>query len=411
LVETLLRWLDNFPLVTQALEALALLVAAAVLYFVIRRFLVTTARQAAARSTTVWDDSMVTHGVFARLAHIPPALLVYFGVGLIPNLNETLILLTERVAASLLFIVAARGAAAVLSAANEIYERNPANRSRPIKGYLQVVKIALYLLAALLAVATLTDQSPLLFLSGIGAMTAVLLLVFRDTILSLVASIQLSGNDMVQLGDWIEMPAYGADGDVIDVALHTVKVQNWDKTITTIPTHALIAEAFKNWRGMSESGGRRIKRSLLLDVSTVRFLEPEEITRLGDWALLREYIATKHNELQTWNESDGRDGAINADIRRLTNLGTLRAYVEAYLKVHPRIHQGMTLLVRQLQATERGVAIEIYCFTSTTEWNAYEGIQADIFDHLYALLPDLGLRAFQPPTGADLAALSENPPR
>lgn len=411
MVETLLRWLNNFPLVAQALEALVLLLAAGVLYFVIRRFLVTTARRTAARSTTVWDDAMVTHGVFARLAQIPPALLVYLGVGLIPNLNETLVLLTERVAAALLFVVAARGAAAVLSAVNDIYEQNPANRSRPIKGYLQVVKIALYLLAALLAVATLTDQSPLLFLSGIGAMTAVLLLVFRDTILSLVASIQLSGNDMVQLGDWIEMPAYGADGDVIDVALHTVKVQNWDKTITTIPTHALIAEAFKNWRGMSESGGRRIKRSLLLDVSTVRFLEPEEVARLGQWALLREYIATKHNELQTWNESDGRDRAINADIRRLTNLGTLRAYIEAYLKVHPQIHQGMTLLVRQLQPTERGVAIEIYCFTSTTEWNAYEGIQADIFDHLYALLPDLGLRAFQPPTGADLNALSETLPR
>jgi miniconductance mechanosensitive channel len=410
-VETVLRWLKNFPLVAQAIEALVLLLAAGVLYFVIRRFLVTTARRTAARSTTVWDDALVTHGVFARLAQIPPALLVYLGVSLIPNLNETLVLLTERVAAALLFVFAARGAAAVLSAANDIYEQNPANRSRPIKGYLQVVKIALYLLAALLAVATLTDQSPLLFLSGIGAMTAVLLLVFRDTILSLVASIQLSGNDMVQLGDWIEMPAYGADGDVIDVALHTVKVQNWDKTITTIPTHALIAEAFKNWRGMSESGGRRIKRSLLLDVSTVRFLEPEEVSRLSQWALLREYIATKHDELQTWNESDGRDRAINADIRRLTNLGTLRAYIEAYLKVHPRIHQGMTLLVRQLQATERGVAIEIYCFTSTTEWNAYEGIQADIFDHLYALLPDLGLRVFQPPTGADLAALSETLPR
>lgn len=411
MVETVLRWLKNFPLVAQAIEALVLLLAAGVLYFVIRRFLVTTARRTAARSTTVWDDALVTHGVFARLAQIPPALLVYLGVSLIPNLNETLVLLTERVAAALLFVFAARGAAAVLSAANDIYEQNPANRSRPIKGYLQVVKIALYLLAALLAVATLTDQSPLLFLSGIGAMTAVLLLVFRDTILSLVASIQLSGNDMVQLGDWIEMPAYGADGDVIDVALHTVKVQNWDKTITTIPTHALIAEAFKNWRGMSESGGRRIKRSLLLDVSTVRFLEPEEVSRLSQWALLREYIATKHDELQTWNESDGRDRAINADIRRLTNLGTLRAYIEAYLKVHPRIHQGMTLLVRQLQATERGVAIEIYCFTSTTEWNAYEGIQADIFDHLYALLPDLGLRVFQPPTGADLAALSETLPR
>ena len=403
MVETLSQWLTAFPVLAHVLKLTALLACAALLYTVVHRLLVTTARRAAARSTTIWDDALVGHGVFGRLAYAPPAVLVYYGAGVLPGLNETLVVLIERVSLALLFVVAARAAVGVLSALNDIYDRNPANRSRPIKGYLQVVKIALYLLAALLAVATLTDESPLLFLSGIGAMTAVLLLVFRDTILSLVASFQLSGNDMVQVGDWIEMPAYGADGDVIDVALHTVKVQNWDKTITTIPTHALIADSFKNWRGMSESGGRRIKRSLLIDLSTVRFLDEAEIDRLGCWALLRDYVAGKRDELHEWNAIDGRDPAINADIRRLTNLGTLRAYIEAYLAAHPRIHQGMTLLVRQLQPTDRGVAIEIYCFTNTTEWNAYEGIQADIFDHLYALLPDLGLRAFQTPAGSDFA--------
>ena len=407
MVETLSQWLTAFPVLGQLLKLAALFTGAALLYTLVYRVLVTTARRAVARSASAWDDVLVEHGVFGRLAYAPPALLVYYGASLLPEVNETLVVLIERVSLALLFVVAARAATGVLSALNDIYDGNPANRSRPIKGYLQVVKIALYLVAALLAVATLTDESPALFLSGIGAMTAVLLLVFRDTILSLVASIQLSGNDMVKVGDWIEMPAYGADGDVIDVALHTVKVQNWDKTITTIPTHALIAESFKNWRGMSESGGRRIKRSLLIDLSTVRFLDEAELERLGRWALLRDYVTAKRDELRDWNTSDGRDLAINADIRRLTNLGTLRAYIEAYLKAHPHIHQGMTLLVRQLQPSDRGVAIEIYCFTNTTQWNAYEGIQADIFDHLYALLPDLGLRAFQTPAGSDLARWTE----
>ena len=249
------------------------------------------------------------------------------------------------------------------------------------------------------------DRSPLLFLSGIGAMTAVLLLVFRDTILSLVASVQLTGNDMIHVGDWIEMPKYGADGDVIDIALHTVKVQNWDKTITTIPTHALISDAFKNWRGMSRSGGRRIKRSLHIDVASVRFLEDTEIERLSQWALLRDYLSGKRDELAQWNATEGRNAAVNADIRRLTNLGTLRAYIEQYLRAHPKIHQGMTLLVRQLQPTDRGLPIELYCFTNTTEWNAYESIQADVFDHLFAILPELGLRAYQSPSGADIAEI------
>ena len=218
----------------------------------------------AKRTRTLWDDALVEEKVFGRLAHLPPALVVYYGIQFVPELNDTVEILIQRVAFSILSVVAARALTAFLSAANVIYASNPENRTKPIKGYLQVIKILLYLVAGLLVVATLMNQSPLLFLSGIGAMTAVLLLVFRDTILSLVASVQLTGNDMIHVGDWIEMPTYGADGDVIDIALHTVKVQNWDKTITTIPTHALISDAFKNWRGMSRSGGRRMELAVII---------------------------------------------------------------------------------------------------------------------------------------------------
>jgi miniconductance mechanosensitive channel len=237
-------------------------------------------------------------------------------------------------------------------------------------------------------------------------MTAVLLLVFRDTILSLVASVQITGNDMVRVGDWIEMPQFGADGDVIDVALHTVKVQNWDKTVTTIPTHRLITDSFKNWRFMSLSGGRRIKRSLSIDMGTVRFLTDDEVAHVGHFALMREYIAEKRKELEANHAREGLNPEYGADVRRLTNLGTFRAYIERYLEAHPRIHSnGMTLLVRQLAPTELGIPIELYCFTTTTDWNAYEAIQADIFDHLLAVAPEFGLAAFQSPSGSDFAEL------
>jgi miniconductance mechanosensitive channel len=268
-----------------------------------------------------------------------------------------------------------------------------------------VIKIVVFLLAALTVISILMDKSPWLFVSGIGAMTAVLILVFKDTILSLVASIQITSNDMVHVGDWIEMPQYGADGDVIDVALHTLKIQNWDKTITTVPTHALISGSFKNWRGMSLSGGRRIKRSLFIDMASIRFLEPEEVQSFQAFALLRDYIQEKREEIERYNADGGRNLAINADIRRLTNVGTLRAYILSYLRHHPSIHDGMTLLVRQLGPGPEGLPIEIYCFTSTTDWDAYEGIQADIFDHILAIVPEFGLRVFQRPSGADLDRL------
>jgi miniconductance mechanosensitive channel len=247
------------------------------------------------------------------------------------------------------------------------------------------------------------NRSPWIFVSGVGAMTAVLLLVFRDTILSLVASIQIAGDDMVRVGDWIEMPQLGADGDVIEVALHTVKVQNWDKTITTIPTHRLISDSFKNWRGMSLSGGRRIKRSVSIDLQSVRFLSDEEIDRFEEWAVLADYIRSKRGELQEANGSAEAVAPLPANQRRLTNLGTFRAWLWATLRSHPKIHQtGHTLLVRQLPPGPEGVPIEVYCFTRDTAWVAYEDVQADLFDRILAMVPEFGLRLYQQPSGADV---------
>jgi miniconductance mechanosensitive channel len=361
----------------------------------------------AERSSASWDDELVRSGFFNRLANLAPALVAWHGVALLSGLDPAVVVVVRRVAAAFMVLMAVLALGGFLTAVDAVYAANPENRRRPIKGYLQLVKLVSAVLAGILIIATLMDRSPLIFLSGLGAMAAVLLLVFRDTLLSLVASIQLTSYDMVHVGDWIEMPTFGADGDVIDVALHTVKVQNWDKTITTIPTHRLIEGSFKNWRGMSRSGGRRIKRLILVDVNTIRFLTDEEVGRFGKFALLREYIAEKKRAIEQFNESPDRDPAVNADVRRLTNVGTFRAYIEAYLREHPRIHKGMTLMVRQLAPTSEGLPLEIYCFTNTTDWGAYEGIQADILDHVFAVVPDFGLRCFQAPAGRDLEALGQ----
>jgi miniconductance mechanosensitive channel len=390
------------------LAGLVVVVAAAVLAFVVvRRVVLMVIRRLAQASATHWDDAFVEARVFSRIAQVAPALVVYYGVQLVPDLHDTVEVLIQRVAISVVVAMVAVAASASLTAVNTIYSTNPENRKRPIKGYLQVVQIAFFLVAALLVVATLLDRSPWIFLSGLGALAAVLLLVFRDTILGLVASIQLTGNDMVHVGDWIEMPQYGADGDVIDVALHTVKVQNWDKTITTIPTHKLIEESFKNWRGMSSSGGRRIKRAIYVDTGSIRFLNDDEVERAGRLRVLRDYIAHKREEIAAHNADEAISPDAVPDRRRLTNVGTLRAYVLGYLRHHPRIHQDMTLLVRQLAPTAQGLPIEIYAFTNTTVWAEYEDIQSDLFDHIFAVLPEFGLRAFQSPSGRDLERLAE----
>jgi miniconductance mechanosensitive channel len=362
------------------------------------------------KSQTEWDDALHDAKVFDRAVALVPVFVAWQAIDILKTARgDAASDLTEfvtRLVLATAIVMVVRGLLALLSAGNTIYESNPKNRDRPIKGYIQVLKIAIAVVAVVLVIAALVDESPIIFLSGLGAMTAVLLLVFRDTILSLVASVQISGNDMVRVGDWIEMPQFGADGDVTDVALHTVKVQNWDKTITTIPTHRLISDPFKNWRYMSLSGGRRIKRALYIDVSSVRFLEDGEIERFGEFRLLRDYVATKRSEIVAFNQAPERNESIDADIRRLTNLGTYRAYLELYLRAHPKIHKGMTLMVRQLAPTSEGIPLELYCFTTTTDWGEYEGIQADLFDHFIALAPQFGLRIFQTPAGSDLAALA-----
>ncbi|MEE2673194.1 MAG: mechanosensitive ion channel domain-containing protein [Myxococcota bacterium] len=397
---------DLFGKFSELGEVAVLLAVAVVGYLITRFWIVGLIRRLVGRSKTTWDDALVRSQVFLRLAHLAPAMIAFYGITFIPELSPTLTQMIQRGSIAVMLIVTALSVGAVLTALNEIYSQEVDNRHRPIKGYLQVVKMVVYILAGISIISVLLDKSPWIFVSGIGAMSAVLLLIFKDTILSLVASIQITNNKMVHVGDWVEMPKYGADGDVIDVALHTVKIQNWDKTITTVPTHALITDSFKNWRGMSESGGRRIKRSIFIDVSTVRFLTDEEAERLGQWGLLRDYIASKSSEIKSYNAEAGRNPEFAADIRRLTNVGTLRAYIYAYLSAHPKIHEGMTLLVRQLQPSNNGLPIEIYCFTNDTDWGAYEEVQADLFDHILAIMREFDLRVFQDPTGADMAVLA-----
>lgn len=393
---------------SQALVSLSIVVLVSLAaYLIIRPIALKVLSFLALKSPISWDDILVEQKVWHRLTVMVPLIFLRAGMEWAPAYYPTFHSFLERLIEACMILVVIRTIDALLSSVNEIYSRGPLADRRPIKSYIQLIKLFLYLIAGILMIARLSGQTPWFFLGGIGAMTAVLMLVFRDTILSLVASIQLTNNNLIQLGDWIEMPQFNADGDVIDIALNTVKVQNWDKTITIIPTHKFLENSFKNWRGMHESGGRRIKRSLYIDTSTVRFLTPEEIESFSHFVLLKTYISDKLAELEDYNApyADDPDAIVNA--RRLTNLGTFRAYVINYLKTHQHINQGMTQLVRQLQPTPEGVPLEIYAFTSSTKWAVYEGVQGDVFDHLLAIAPKFGLRVYQRPSGKDLNVLVE----
>nr|WP_239000647.1 mechanosensitive ion channel family protein [Novosphingobium pentaromativorans] len=344
--------------------------------------------------------------IVARLANIVPALILARGVGLVVHLPAGLATAIHNVANAFIILTIILAMNAALNLANRLYQRRPDADHRPIKGYIQVLKILLFLAGTVLVIAVVMEQSPLLLLSGLGALAAVLMLVFKDTILSLVASVQLTSNDMLRVGDWIEMPALNADGDVIDIALHTIKVQNFDKTITSIPTYRLISDSFKNWRGMQDVGVRRIKRSLFIDQSSIRFLGEEDELSLRRFALIDDYLIRKQGELAQSNDQLVEHGGDVVNGRRLTNIGTFRAYVIAYLRAQTRVSGDMALLVRQLQPTAQGLPLEIYCFTATTIWSEYETIQADIFDHLLAILPEFGLRLYQAPSGHDVQRMS-----
>ena len=401
LIEQYLAIFEGSPFMYTSAAVGLLIVLSAILNLIVKKILLRLVNRALRLTPAANIGDNLIEKVIARLANVVPALIFTRGVFWIPHLPEGLASFIRNVAAAFIILTFAMAIAAALNVVLAIYDQRPDSANRPIKGYIQLLKLGFYLIAVILMIATLIDKSPILLLSGLGAMAAVLMLVFQDTLLSLVASIQISANGMVRVGDWIEMPNQNADGDVIDIALHTVTIQNFDRTITTLPTRKLITDSFKNWRGMQESGGRRIKRSIYIDQSSIHFMTDEEMQRVHRMRLLKDYLADKEKELDKWNRH--LDDADNdyANHRRMTNIGTFRIYVERYLKNHENIVHNATLLVRQRDPGASGLPIEIYCFTNTTVWNDYEAIQSGIFDHLYSILPRFGLYPYQQPSGRD----------
>ncbi len=389
-----------------ATEITVVLVIAVVADLVTKRVVVRVLENFVGRTSAAWDDIIVRRRILFRLAHLAPALVIYLAAPQVLADYPVWVVVVQRMALLYMLLVTVLVIDGVLSAGTEIVRSLTFARTLPVNTVVQVLKLVLYLIAVIAAVSLVLGESPSLLLSGLGAMTAVLMLIFRDPILGLVAGIQLSANRMVAQGDWIEMPRYGADGDVLEVGLTTVKVQNWDKTITTIPTYSLITESFKNWRGMAESGGRRIKRAINIDVGSVRFCDQEMLDRFSKIQYIAEYLDDKRRELSDWNAAHRIDNADPLNGRKLTNVGTFRAYVVAYLRNHPMINQEMTFLVRQLAPTEHGLPIEVYVFSRDQEWSNYEAIQADIFDHILAIAPVFDLRIFQNPSGGDIQRLT-----
>ncbi len=411
--DSLEKWLTAQGMTATIVEAallgaalLVVILAALLAGWLARRFLVPLVEKGVRRSSNQWDDTLVGHGFFRQLGAVLPLITVMVAVDLLFPPQDPVAEVVRRLGMAFFVMVGVRIITSFLGAALQIYDSYDISRERSLRGYVEVLKIVLWIMAVIFTVAVLADRSPWGIMSVLGGLTAVLLLVFKDTILGFVASLQISANNMARVGDWIEMPDYGADGDVIDVSIHTVKVQNWDKTITTIPTYALVSNSFKNWRGMSDSGGRRIKRAIYLDMNSIRFCDDEMLARFGKYEILKDYLATKQHELEVYNqERQINTATAKINGRRQTNLGVFRAYIVAYLRANPRIHQEMTFLVRHLAPTPQGLPLEIYVFSNDQVWANYEAIQADIFDHLLAAVPEFDLKVFQYPSGSDFAGI------
>lgn len=359
------------------------------------------------KSPTRWDDILNEKKFFTRIAGLVPAIIIYTLAPLVIVDTPVLSSFAMTMAQIYAILILTSAAFSFINTISVIYQSTKLSAKFAIKGVLQALKLFASIVCVLLVLSALTNRTPLYFLSGLGALTAILLLVFKDTILGLVAGIQLSVNNMVSEGDWIEMPQFGADGEVTDVSLTTVKVSNWDKTITTIPTYALISQSFKNWRGMEESDGRRIKRSIVIDMGSIKFCDESLLSRLRRIQMVSGYIKERSAEIEAFNREKGitDDSLVNG--RHMTNLGTFRRYIEEYLRNHSKIHKGMTFLVRHLQPTDKGLPIEIYVFSNEQRWAYYESIQADIFDHLLAAIHEFDLKVFQSPSGTDLERLSK----
>ena len=410
--EFLTPWVSKLPGVANyetqiviALSVVLILIGAWLSYFIVKRVIVYFINKLFSSTESTLDDVFVKRRVFNRLAYIVPAWLVY---RFVPEVLSEYTFVSELVTSALaiyLVILIVMVIDSIINSLLDIYRTFPVSKRIPIQNFVQITKILIYFAAIIITISLVIGKSPLKLFTGLGAMTAILMLVFKDPILGFVAGLQLSYNKMMSIGDWVEVPQHNADGDILEIGLTTVKVRNFDNTISTVPTQSLINDSFKNWRGMQESGGRRIKRAIYIDVNTIHFCDEETLARYAKVDYIKEYIASTKQQVEEFNKKNKANPESIINGRRMTNIGTFRAYIQAYLQHHPEINQELTLLVRQLAPMESGLPIEIYCFSSEKNWVKYETIQADIFDHLLAVAKEFDLKVFQKPSGSDIQGL------
>ena len=408
--EILQSWGFNESWTDDLTSAIILVIILAIAFLgdaICKHVILTTVTRLVKKTKATWDDVVFDRKVMIYLSHLVAPIILYI---LLPLAISNVGLLTFILRICMIYIIAVflKFISALLTALYHVYSEREQFRDRPLKGLLQTVQVILFFIGGIIIVSILIDKSPMVLLTGLGASAAVLMLVFKDSIMGFVSGIQLSANNMLKVGDWIEMPKYGADGTVIEVTLNTVKVRNWDNTITTIPPYALVSDSFQNWRGMQESGGRRIKRSIRIDMNSVKFCTPEMLAKYRKIRLLKDYIEETEKVVEEYNKEHGIDNSVLVNGRRQTNLGVFRAYLTNYLRSLPAVNQDLTCMVRQLQPTEQGIPLELYFFSSIKAWIPYEGVQADVFDHVLAIIPEFDLHVFQNPTGEDFRALSRN---
>lgn len=400
---------DVAKTITDFTALILILILAWISYFIAKKLITHFTHLLVKKSKSNWDDILAEKKVFKRIAYFAPAIIIYFFTPLVIPDYKFMITVIAVILNIYMVVMALALISSILTSVEQIYNNYEISKTRPIKGYIQVFKIILYVIGGIIIIANLLDKSPTTLLLSLGTLSAVLMLVFKDPILGFVGGIQLTANNMVKIGDWISMPKYGADGTVIDISLTTVKVQNWDKTITTIPTYTLVTDYFQNWRGMEESGGRRIKRSINIDMTSIKFCTQEMLDRYKKIQFVSKYVDERNKEIETYNKEFKIDNSVLVNGRRQTNIGIFREYLKSYLRHKPEVNLDMTFLVRQLQPNENGIPIEIYVFSKIQSWAEYEDIQADIFDHILAVIPHLDLSVYQNPSGADLKSIIYKP--
>ena len=402
-LDNIVHWVQGYPFLYDNLKFIGVFGLSVLSYFIVKRIVYIIVKTITARTKTELDNLVFNTKLIKRISIIAPVFVLNRFSYLVPSFENEI----EILSAILIVLMLMLTVGSFITSYNEVYERLGKSAYRPIKGYLQIIKILVYFFGTIFIIGIITGQNVWNLFAGLAAASALVLLIFRDTILSFVASVQISSYDLIRNGDWIEMKKYGADGDVIDISLNVIKVQNWDKTIAVIPTYKLLEESFINWRGMQMTGSRRIKRSILIDVNSVKFCDEEMLNRFREYQLISEYLETKTKEIKAYNVEKGVDETKLINGRRLTNLGTFRIYLENYLKQRQDVNTGLTFMVRHLDPGPTGIPIEVYVFAATTEWVKYEGIQADIFDHIFAVVPLFDLKVFQTPSGIDFRSLKE----